>query len=151
MIQREREHLSELYEADETARLEAMADLISRGKTDELDFDHLREFLADMGRRDRRTVQGRLTVLLTHQLKWEHPPGRRTRGWKTTIITQRQNLLHDVGSGFLRHDAQEDLAAAYTDAVERSTSETSLPAGRFPADCPYTLDERLTAVVHDAY
>src|SRR5438094_601214 len=56
MIQRAAKALPELYEADETAWLETMADLIRAGKYKELDYLHLGEYLSDMARRDRREV-----------------------------------------------------------------------------------------------
>ncbi|MGH8479427.1 MAG: DUF29 family protein [Gammaproteobacteria bacterium] len=43
-----------LYEHDETAWLETMAELIRLGRLDEIDYPNLAEYLADMARRDRR-------------------------------------------------------------------------------------------------
>ena len=65
MVMQTTEPLSSLYEADETAWLEAMADLVRRRRYEDLDFENLGEYLADMARRDRREVESRLTVLLT--------------------------------------------------------------------------------------
>jgi hypothetical protein len=52
--------LSDLYLADETAWLEAMAELIESGNRSDLDFANLREYLSDMAKRDRREVRSRL-------------------------------------------------------------------------------------------
>jgi hypothetical protein len=79
-----------LYEHDETAWLETMAELIRLGRLDEIDYPNLAEYLADMARRDRREVDSRLTVLIVHALKWAHQPDRRSGSWKATIIEQRQ-------------------------------------------------------------
>ena len=51
--------ISDLYESDETAWLERMADLIHQGRLDVLDYPHLGEYLSDMARRDRREVESR--------------------------------------------------------------------------------------------
>ncbi|MGQ0591183.1 MAG: DUF29 family protein [Gammaproteobacteria bacterium] len=56
-----------LYEHDETAWLETMAELIRLGRLDEIDYPNLAEYLADMARRDRREVESRLTVLIVHR------------------------------------------------------------------------------------
>ena len=56
MIQQAVDLLPSLYESDETAWLEAMSELIHQGRLNELDYAHLREYLADMARRDRREV-----------------------------------------------------------------------------------------------
>ena len=54
MIQRAMEDLPALYEADETAWLDAMSELVRQGRHDQLDYAHLAEYLADMAGRDRR-------------------------------------------------------------------------------------------------
>src|SRR5438270_8987482 len=137
--------LSGLYEQDETAWLEAMAELIRLGRLDEVDYPNLAEYLADVARRDRREVEGRLIGLLTHALKWAHQPDRRSGSWRGTIIEQRQELEGLVSRGVLRNHAEAVLAETYRRAVERAAAETGLPAGTFPAACPYSLEQLLSA------
>ena len=143
MIQRAATSLSQLYEADETAWLEAMADLVRQGRWDDLDYPHLGEYLSDMARRDRREVESRLATLLTHVLKWVHQPEHRSRSWRGTIIEQRQELASLATRGVLRHHAEAVLADAYAKAVERAAAETGLAVTVFPAECPYTLEQLL--------
>ena len=142
--------LAELYIEDETAWLERMSELVRYRCLTEIDFDNLTEYLSDMARRDRREVKSRLTVLLTHWLKWEHQPEKRSGSWKATIAHQRQELADDAGSGVLRNHADEVLADAYGNAVERAALETGLPATAFPAECPYSIDQLLTNTPADA-
>lgn len=143
MIQQAASILSQLYEADETAWLEAMADLIRQGRWAELDYSHLEEYLSDMARRDRREVESRLTTLLAHVLKWIHQPDHRSRSWRGTIIEQRQELSLHAASGVLRNHAEAVLPAAYAKAIERAAEETGLSAESFLAECPYTLEQLL--------
>lgn len=143
MIQRVSSLVEQLYESDETAWLEAMADLIHLGRCDELDFPHLEEYLTDMARRDRREVESRLATLLTHILKWEHQPDHRSRSWRGTLIEQRYELSRQVAKGVLRNHAEAVLADAYAEAVERAAAETGLAAVSFPAVCPLTLEQLL--------
>jgi hypothetical protein len=143
MIQRAAEVLADLYEVDETAWLETMAELIQQGRFAELDYAHLGEYLADMARRDRREVRSRLVVLLAHLLKWTYQVDQRTRSWRGTIIEQRQELQALLAGGVLRKHGEAVLADAYTDAVERAMAETGLPAETFPKECPYTLEQLL--------
>src|SRR5258708_37977628 len=105
MIQRASSSLAELYEADETAWLDVMAELIEQDRLGDLDYPHLREFLHDTAGRDRREVESRLTTLLAHLLKWEFQPDHRTRSWRGTIIEQRQKLALDASQGVLRNHA----------------------------------------------
>jgi hypothetical protein len=144
MMQQEATELSLLYEADETAGLEAMADLIQQGRWDELDYAHLKEYLGDMARRDRREVKSRLTTLVTHVLKWEHQPDQRSKSWRGTIIEQRQELQDLVGRGVLHNHAAAILADAYAAAAERAAAETGLAVDSFPDECPYSLEGLLS-------
>ena len=130
-----------LYLRDETAWLEATADLITSDRLDEIDYQNLAEYLTDMARRDRREVDSRLALLLVHLLKWDHQPEKRTGNWRATIVVQRQELAKLIGRGVLRIHAEDVLADAYRDAVEQAVAETGLPAETFPMECPYGLVE----------
>jgi Domain of unknown function DUF29 len=143
MISRPTDLLPGLYEADETAWLEAMAALIEQRKLDELDYSHLREYLTDMARRDRREVQSRLVVLLAHLLKWSHQPERRSGSGRATIVTQQQELADDAGSGVLRNHAETILSKAYAQAVTRAAAEMDVPVESLPVECPYTVEQLL--------
>jgi hypothetical protein len=144
MVQRTSEALAALYETDETAWLDAAAELIRHGRFAEVDTATLSEYLADMARRDRREVESRLIVLLVHFLKWLYQADRRTGGWRATAIEQRQELESLVVRGVLRAHAESILAEAYRKAVERVVAETGLPRETFPENCPYTLEQILS-------
>ena len=133
--------LTELYVDDETAWLDAMAGLIHREAYSELDYASLREYLSDMARRDRREVESRLVVLLTHILKWTFQPDRRSGSWRSSIIEQRQELARLASRGTLRNHADSALKDVYPEAVERAASETGRSTDSFPAECEYSIDE----------
>src|SRR5438876_941199 len=97
--------LGALYEQDETAWLEQMADLVAQRRFEELDHEHLQEYLLDMARRDKREVFNRLVVLLAHLLKWEHQQEQRSNSWRGTIVLQRRELRQLLESGTLRRHA----------------------------------------------
>src|SRR5947208_1378077 len=99
------ESLAALYAEDETAWLEAMAALIRRRDLAALDLDNLSEYLTDMARRDRREVKSRLVALLSHLLKWQFQPEKRSRSWRTTVLNQRQELADLASRGVLRAHA----------------------------------------------
>src|SRR5947209_2657229 len=132
MAQRTADALTDLYEADETAWLEAMAKLIRAKRYRELDYRHLREYLSDMAKRDKREVTSRLTVLIAHLLKWMYQPEKRSGSWRATILVQQQALGPDLEGGILRRHAEAILPRAYANAVEQAAIETELPAERFP-------------------
>ena len=136
--------LARLYEGDETAWLETMSKLINERRYGELDYKHLSEFLLDMAIRDRREVFSRLTTLLTHVLKWEYQPRKRSRSWATTILNQRDDLRDQLESQTLRNHALEVLPKAYARARRYAAKETGLSQERLPQPCPYTLDDLLS-------
>src|ERR1700745_1414118 len=113
MVQRTPAATAALYEVDETAWLEAAADLIRSGRLTEVDPDTLAEYLTDMAKRDRREVFSRLVVLLSHLLKWEYQPDHRSGSWRGTIRAQRRELRQLLESGTLRNHAEAVLADAY--------------------------------------
>ena len=133
------ESLADLYLEDETAWLEATAELVRSRDLANLDLEHLGEYLTDMAVRDRREVKSRLVVLLAHRLKWEFQRASRTRSWQKTMLIQRRKLRDVAGRGVLRTHADAVLPEAYADAVEQAAVETGLPRASFPALCPYTV------------
>jgi len=138
------EALPALYESDEAAWLEAMAELIREGQFGDLDYDHLGEYLSDMARRDKREVKSRLATLIAHLLKWSHQVEKRSGSWRATIVVQRQELMELLQSEVLRTHALTILPQAYADGLARAVAETGLPSETFPKECPYTLDVLLS-------
>lgn len=145
MVQRFTDATPELYLRDETAWLDATAELVRAGRLDLVDAASLAEYLTDMAKRDRREVFSRLVVLLTHMLKWHHQPTHRSASWMSTIHTQQMELDGSANSGTLRQHAERELDDAYAKAVGRAMKETGLPESTFPAACPYTVEQLLTA------
>ena len=117
MVHKTRNGLPGLYEADETAWLETMAELIRAGRYKDLDYPHLGEYLSDMAKRDRREVESRLVTLIAHVLKWDYQKKKRSKSWRATILVQRQELEVLLEGGVLRNHAAAALSRAYTKAV----------------------------------
>ena len=57
----------------------------------------------------------------------------------------RDQVRQLLESGTLRNHAEAVLADTYRKAVERAAAETGLPAETFPVECPYSLDQLLSA------
>jgi aconitase A len=136
--------LHDLYEADETAWLDAMAVLVAEGRTSEFDLPNLQEYLESMAKRDRKEMTSRMRVLLAHLLKWEYQPDKRSKSWKLTILEQRNELEFDCTySRTLRNHAEAELASVYAKAVIDAAYETGMEMSDFPAECPWTLEQLL--------
>jgi hypothetical protein len=138
------ESLTALYEQDETAWLEIMADLVARKQYAALDHRHLSEYLTDMAKRDRREVYSRLVVLLCHLLKWDHQPEKQTGSWRGTIREQRRELRLLLDSKTLKNHAEAVLADAYAEARKQAADETEMKLSKFPKECAWDIDDLLS-------
>ncbi len=109
---------------------------------DPVDFENLAEEIESLGISQVRELYSRYVVLLTHLLKWEHQTSRRSRSWRITVNTQRREIakLLSLSPG-LKPRRVRELADAYASAREDAAEQTKLPIERFPAACPYTLEQ----------
>jgi hypothetical protein len=135
--------LTDLYEQDETAWLEIMAELAASQQYAAMDHKNLSEFLTDMAKRDRREVYSRLVVLLCHLLKWQFQPEHQSGSWRATISHQRLELRLLLESATLKNHAEKVLSDAYADARKRAAQETEMKISKFPKTCEWNVDELL--------
>ena len=77
-------------------------------------------------------------------MKWTCQPENRSNSWRGTIIAQRQELEKSLEKGVLRNHAEAVLTEAFADALERAVAETGLAKEKFPATCPWTVDQLLS-------
>ena len=142
--------LDALYERDFSAWALGTAELLKKGCFSELDIEHLLEELTDMGASERNELESRLTVLLTHLLKWHFQYRTLSakwqefdgRIWRFTILEQRNRIrkrLH--GSPSMKPRLAALAKEAYQDAVELASKETGLPLATFPNECPYAWEQ----------
>jgi hypothetical protein len=134
------------YDADFYRWATETAQALREGRLREVDVQHVSEELEDMGKRERRELRHRLTVLLAHLLKWQYQPEGRGTSGRATILEQRQQiagLLEDSPS--LRPPVSDWLAQAYGEAVAKAAAETGLAEQTFPVACPYRVEQVLDA------
>ena len=132
------------YDEDFAAWAGETARQLRAGRFAEIDAKHVAEEIEDIGKSEERELLSRLTVLVTHLLKWKWQADKRTASWQSTMATQRaeiRRLLRQSPS--LRSVIPVSLAEVYSDALETASIETELPARTFPADCPFSVDQIL--------
>ncbi|NER45388.1 MAG: DUF29 domain-containing protein [Symploca sp. SIO1A3] len=133
-----------LYEQDYCRWLETTANLLREGKLQKLDVVHLVEEIEDMGKREKRSVESNLEVILMHLLKYQYQPQLRSNSWRFTILEHRdrlEKLFRDSPS--LKPFFESVFEASYTRARKKAAVETGLSLDLFPASSPFTLDETL--------
>jgi hypothetical protein len=129
------------YENDLFAWTQEQAALLRAHAVDAIDWENLAEEIESMGGRDRRKLESRLTVILSHLLKWQAQPALRGAGWRKTLRAQRREIRKLLKqSPSLRREVPDMIREAYADAVKDAIDETGLRADVFPDTCPYAPD-----------
>ncbi|BDA86287.1 hypothetical protein Sa4125_38290 [Aureimonas sp. SA4125] len=125
------------WSQDQSARLRAQA-------TTSLDWEHVAEEIESVGESERSEIESRMAVLLTHLLKWQFQPERRSNSWRGTIHEQRRRINRRIRrSPSLRGHPLEVLDEEYAIARWNAAGETRLSPDTFPADCPFTVSQIL--------
>jgi hypothetical protein len=135
---------AKLYDADFVRWTEEQAATLRARRFAGLDLENLAEEIESLGKRDRRRLRSRLTVLLMHLLKWAYQPEQRSGSGDSTIRTQRsevRQLLED--SPTLRREIPAIIAERYELARRNAAAETDLPSAQFPTGCPFAVAEIL--------
>ena len=132
---------TDLYEKDFYEWTVRNASLLRSGRAVEADLAHIAEEIEDMGKRERRELLHRLSILTAHLLKWKVQPERRSRSWELTIRVQRKDLAKLLAENpSLQPYLNESLPEAYEHAAVEAMTETGRPESDFPSTCPFTLD-----------
>jgi hypothetical protein len=134
--------LSALYDEDFFEWTRRSAELLRAGQLDQADIEHIAEEIESMGKSEKRELVSRLTVLLTHLLKWQNQPVLRGTSWRLTLQEQRNQLEdHLADNPSLKSTLAETIAAAYRNAILGAARETGMDPDVFPAACPWSFQQ----------
>ena len=129
------------YEQDFYGWTQEQAALLKAGRISDLDTVNILEEIEAMGRSEKRSLESRLCVLLTHLLKWAYQSERRGKSWTFTISEQRRKinklLLQNPA---LRPELPAIIIDAYEDAIHQASHETGINIAVFPTACPWSFD-----------
>ena len=118
------------------------AQLLRNKRMNELDFDNIIEEMEALGRSEKHELINRLSVLLSHLLKWQYQPTMRGHSWVYSIKEQRkQSKIHLKDNPSLKSKLDDILIDAYDVAISKAAKETTLDEKEFPQECPYTFDQ----------
>ncbi len=134
-----------LYEDDVLAWAAQQAALLRAQQWSRLDIDNIVEEIEDVGNSEKRELQSRMAVLISHLLKWKFQPIRRSHSWQNTIREQRSAIQQDIRKtpslGPLLDNARW-VASAYRRARIDTYAETALPA--LPDELPWSVSELMS-------
>ncbi|MBD1898117.1 MULTISPECIES: DUF29 domain-containing protein [unclassified Coleofasciculus] len=133
-----------LYETDYLKWIQTTVEKLRVGDYPNIEWENLIEEIEDMGRSERRSLKSNLIIVLTHLLKWQFQPEKRSGSWKGSIVEHRRRIREALkDSPSLKPYLEEVFAESYADAVEQASAETELLLEIFPQLCPYTSTEVL--------
>lgn len=137
------------YERDFFAWTRQTAVLLRQARFEAIDIERLAEEVVDMGKRDLRELDSRVQVVLVHLLKWQAQSTKRSRSWRTTLLTQRleiARLLNDSPS--LRSAVTRRMSSNFAGARRLAATETGLSDASFPLSCPFSAAQILDTDYH---
>ncbi|MDD2748384.1 MAG: DUF29 domain-containing protein [Acidithiobacillus sp.] len=138
--------VTNLYDVDFLAWIEAQAQALRTRKASSLDWDNILEELESMGRSEKNALRSHLRILLMHLMKWQWQPQKQSKSWATTIRNQRLDLKYLIkDSPSLKRLIPEILPDAWGDAADDAAFETGLPISTFPELCPWDIDTQILA------
>ena len=136
--------MQSLYDKDFYAWTIDIIDKLKTKQLNDLDIDHLIEEVESMGISEKRALESRLVVLLTHLLKWQIQKDMRCNSWKRTIEQQRLKIRKLIKSMPSLKNLFSELINDednYKDAVLSASSETGIDITIFPIKLPYTIEQ----------
>lgn len=135
---------AELYEQDFHLWVEEQARLLKERRFSRLDLPNLIDEIEDMARSQKRAIRNDLTVLLTHLLKYQFQPDRRSTSWTGSIVEHRRRILEEIeDSPSLRGYPAQVFERCYRNAREQAAAETGLAKETFPPTSPYSPQQAL--------
>jgi hypothetical protein len=119
--------------------------LLRSGQLHLADAALIAEELEDVGHEQYDKFRSALRLILSHMLKWDHQPDRRSRSWQKTISNNRENVqeLLETNPSFKSRRA-DAVTRAYRAARREAYSQTKLPLQTFPEECPYGWADLVT-------
>ena len=111
--------------------------LLREGKLDRADLENVAEEIESLGRSGRYEIVSRMEVLLTHLLKWQFQPAKRSNSWRATLLEQRTRIADVLKeSPSLKPYPGRNVDRAYVIGLSGAITETQLPESAFPETCP---------------
>jgi hypothetical protein len=130
-----------LHDQDFYGWANEQAGLLRAGRLSEADIEHIADEIESMGKSEKRELVSRLTVLLTHMLKWQHQSALRGTSWRLTLEEQRKRLeRHLDDNPSLKATLADTIGEAYYYATLDVVRETGVERSVYPAACPWSFE-----------
>jgi hypothetical protein len=138
--------LAGLYDEDFLEWTRRNAELLRAGQVRQSDIEHIAEEIEYLGKQDLRELHRRARALLAHLLVGQLQPAKHA-DWRLGPITEERIWLDGLveQSPSLKIKLAEELPVYYAEAVRlaMAMSRTAVGRERFPAECPFTVEQIL--------
>lgn len=122
--------------------LEKQVELLRQGQLEYLDVENLIEELEALGRAEKSAVKSLVYQILLHQLLidyWKEESEYSRNHWLAEIDAFQLQLEDKLTTNLIQL-AKDNLPMLYAKARKNASRKSRLPEERFPATCPYTLE-----------
>jgi hypothetical protein len=111
------------------------------------------ELLGEMSQSDRNELKNRVRVIITHLLKWEHQPSKRSNSWKLSAreaLAEIEDILLDSPSlvSFITKELGDRV---YKSSVLRAARETGMEPKDFPKTNPFDAAKVISDAKHEIF
>ncbi len=131
------------HETDFYGWTQHTAELLREQRLSELDLENVLEEIEALGRSEKHELINRLSVLLSHLLKWQFQKTMQGHSWRYTIREQRKQIKIELENNpSLKPFMSAAIQDAYEIAIVKAEKDTGLE-NIFPESCPYTPAEIL--------
>lgn len=138
--------LAALYDEDFFEWTRRNAELLRAGQVRRSDIQHIAEEIEDLGKQDLKELHRRARALLAHLLVGQLQPAKYAH-FRLGPITEERIWLDGLirYSPSLKTILASELPAYYAEAVRlaMAMARTAIDRERFPAECPFTVDQIL--------
>lgn len=135
---------SDLYETDFYRWTQEQARLLQERRFHDLDLTNLIDEVLSVGASDKREIRSRMSVILTHLLKWKYQPGARSNSWRGTLDEQRESVRQVLDdSPSLKRYPVDIFQSCYPSARLKASEETGIDFTLFPETAPFTVEQAL--------
>jgi hypothetical protein len=138
--------LAGLYDEDFFEWTRRNAQLLRAGQVRASDIRHIAEEIEDLGKQDLKELHRRSRALLAHLLVGQLQPAKHPH-WRLGAVTEERIWLDGLVeySPSLKIRLANELPVIYAEAVRlaMAMARTTIDRERFPAECPFTVDQIL--------
>ncbi len=136
--------MNTLYEKDLASWVAEQASHLRNKEFDKIDLENFIDEFEGIVKRDKRSMKSYFEILLTHMLKWQYQPSKRSSSWYASIRNSRDEINGIIeDSPSLKNNMELAYETAWKKGRKHALEETGLKNSELPKICPWDLKDAL--------